>query len=59
MISPHPLSAIQTEMECLQRCPEMTLKEATSLTRKLYDRQLKVYHQDPDAKAGIDHIKGK
>ena len=48
---------IQTEMECLQKCPEMSLEEATNLTRKLYDHQLKVYHNDPDAKSGIDHIK--
>ena len=59
MIASHPLIAIQTEMECLQKCPEMTLKEAISLTRKLYDHQLEVYHQEPDAKSGIDHIKGK
>jgi enoyl-CoA hydratase/carnithine racemase len=59
MITSHPLIAIQTEMECLQKCPEMTLKEAISLTRKLYDHQLAIYHQDPDAMAGIDHIKSK
>ena len=59
MIASHPLIAIQTEMECLQKCPEVTLKEAISLTRKLYDHQLAIYHQEPDAKSGIDHIKGK
>ena len=59
MISSHPLIAIQTEMECLQKCPEMSLKEAISLTRKLYAHQLDVYHQEPGAKSGIDHIKGK
>ena len=58
MIASYPLIAIQTEMECLKKCPEMTSEEAITLTRKLYDRQLHVYHQEPDAKSGIDHIKG-
>ena len=58
MIASHPLIAIQTEMECLKKCPEMTSEEAITLTRKLYDRQLHLYHQEPDAKSGIEHIKG-
>jgi enoyl-CoA hydratase/carnithine racemase len=59
MIASHPLIAIQTEMECLKKCPEMTSEEAISLTRKLYDRQFRLYHQEPDAKSGIEHIKGQ
>ena len=59
MIASHPLIAIQTEMECLDKCPEMTSEEAINLTRELYDRQLQIYHQEPDAKSGIEHIKAK
>jgi len=57
LIGAHPLIGIQTEMECLQKCPEMSLEEATNLTRTLYDHQLKVYHDEPGARSGIDHIK--
>ena len=59
LIAAHPLIGIQTEMECLQKCPEMSLEDAISLTRKLYNHQLKVYHDEPGAKSGIDHIKSK
>tara|TARA_Y100001970_G_scaffold114995_2_gene143335 strand:- start:5323 stop:6066 length:744 start_codon:yes stop_codon:yes gene_type:complete len=59
MISSHPLIGIQTEMECINECNDLTLKEARAFTRKLYDKQLEIYHQDPEAQSGIEHIKKK
>ena len=57
VISSHPLIGIQTEMQCINQCSEMTLAESRSFTRKLYDKQLEIYHQNPDAQSGIEHIK--
>jgi enoyl-CoA hydratase/carnithine racemase len=59
LIASHPLIAIQTEMECLKKCPEMAADEAVTLTRELYDRQGKIYRQEPGAVSGIEHFKGK
>ena len=57
MIASHPLIGIQTEMECINQCSEMSLKESRAFTRKIYDKQLEIYHQDPDSQSGIEHIK--
>ena len=57
MIASHPLIGIQTEMECINQCSEMSLMESRAFTRKLYDKQLRIYHQDPDSQSGIEHIK--
>lgn len=57
MIASHPLIGIQAEMQCINQCSEMTLAESRSFTRKLYDKQLEIYHQNPDAQSGIEHIK--
>ena len=57
MIASHPLIGIQTEMECINQCSEMSLKESRAFTRKLYDKQLRIYHQDPDSQSGIEYIK--
>ncbi len=59
IIAEHPLIGIQTEMGCINQCSDMTLSEARAFTRKLYDKQLEIYHKDPEAKSGIDHIKNK
>ena len=57
MIASHPLIGIQTEMQCINQCSEMTLEDSRAFTRKLYDKQLEIYHQSPEAQSGIEHIK--
>jgi len=57
MISAHPLIALQTEMDCIVRCPEMGRLEAMDYTLEQYERQLKIYmNSEADAKSGIDHV---
>ena len=57
MIASHPLIGFQTEMQCINQCSEMTLEDSRAFTRKLYDKQLEIYHQSPEAQSGIEHIK--
>lgn len=60
MIAANPLIALQTEMDCINRCADMGKLEAMEYTMQQYERQLMLYLQsDPDAMSGIEHVNAK
>lgn len=59
MIAKHPLIAIQTEMDCMNRCNEMGRLEAMDYAMTQYEQQLKHYAALEEAQSGIEHIKSK
>jgi len=56
-IAQHPLVAIKTEIDCLQRCPELSEEESMHYSFEQYERQVALYKEEAGSKSGIEHIK--